>query len=333
MNGSNLIHPYPVDGLSFALGNTGGGDLNDVATASAKIIFFAADDPNGSGAKGGDIFMGSTLKLGYGGTTGGTITTNDAAEALTITTSTTGAIDIGTNSTARTITIGSTNAESGLVLYGGNDWSVSAAGLTVLGLTANSFTFTPGSGVGLVYAGTTRPTRKVSLTPEYPGATLTGAGIGTMTSDFCEQGFSANITDTNPSACESGQIHNYYTWTSTSGSNTYSIYVRWRVPDNFSATGWTVAGTITNPITVWGRRSDSTDGTVTVTLYDTVGTQETSTQVAGANSTWTQTSLEATEYEGTYTAGSYITLKIDLQVTGTDTAMVGEIDIEYLSTN
>jgi len=299
----NLIVPYPANGLSLALGNTGGGDLDTAATSSAYIVLFAANQPV-AGGSAGDIYMGSTLTLGNN-TTGGTITTKDATEALAITTNTTGALNIGTDSTARTITIGSTNGSSGLVLYGGDDWSISSAGLAVLGTSTDKFTFNPASGPA--YAGTARPLRKVTLTPEYPGAVLTGAGTGTMTSDFCEQGFSANITDTNITACESSatSIHNYYSWTSASGSNTYSIYVRWRVPDNFSATGWTTAGgVITNPIAVYARRSDSTDGSVTVTLYDTAGTQEASTQVAGANSTWTQTSLEATAYEGTYTAGS-----------------------------
>jgi hypothetical protein len=71
-------------------------------------------------------------------------------------------------------------------------------------------------------------------------------------------------------------------------------------------------------------------------MYDTAGTAENTTsgtQVAGTSNTWTSTSLEVAPYEGTYTSGSYVTFKIDLQVTGTDTAQVGEIDINYLSIN
>jgi hypothetical protein len=158
-----------------------------------------------------------------------------------------------------------------------------------------------------------------------------------MTSDFCEQGVHDDITDTNTTVCESGQIHNYYHWTSTSGSNTYSVYIRWRVPNNFDSQGWTSSGQgITDPIKVYGRVSDSADGSVVVILYDTAGAAENTTggtAVDGASNTWTQTSLEATPFEGTYTAGSYITFKIDLQVTATDTAQVGEIDIEYLAKN
>jgi len=183
---------------------------------------------------------------------------------------------------------------------------------------------------GLVFGGSARRTRKVTLSPEYAGATLSGSGVGTMTSDFCEQGVHADIPDTNTGSCESGQIHNFYNWTTTSGTDqTYTVWIRWRVPDNFSA--WGGAGT--DPVKVWARRSDATNGAVRVFVYGTDGVVENSggTQIAGTANTWTETTVEAGPWEGTYTAGSYMTIRIDMVADNADNAKVGEISLEYLS--
>ncbi|MCH8748853.1 hypothetical protein IH781_03855, partial [Patescibacteria group bacterium] len=191
----------------------------------------------------------------------------------------------------------------------------------------NSFTFDVDTGP--VYAGNARPTRQVTLTPEYAGAVMTGdtsSNTGTMTSDFCEQGVTAAIADINTADCESGEIHNYYQWTTTQGSaQDYDIWIRWRVPDNFAA--WP-----TNPISVEGRRTDVTNNAVTVELFDTASASEISTQVAGAANTWVDTSLEAT-FTGTYTAGSYMTFQIKMNADTNDDVQAGEITINYLSNN
>jgi len=226
---------------------------------------------------------------------------------------------------AETVTIGPS---------GGDTFTINASGsLFSFSDGTNSFTFDVDSGP--LYAGTARPTRKVTLSPEFPGATLTGDttnNVGTMTSDFCENGVSADIPQTNTAVCNtSGDIHNYYSWVGQGGSaNDYDIWVRWRVPDNFAA--FAASG---NPIQVWGKRTDATNNAVTVFLYDTAGTLEngaSGTQVAGT--AWTQTSIEAAPYEGTYTAGSYATFRIVMtaDISG-DTVQVGEIDIEYLTNN
>lgn len=193
----------------------------------------------------------------------------------------------------------------------------------------NSFTFDADSGTTL--AGTARPTRQVTLSPEFPGATLTGDGssnTGTMTSDFCEQTASTDIPDTNTSVCDTaGDIHNYYSWTTAEASaQDYDIWIRWRVPDNFSA--WASS----NPVKVFGKRTDITNNAVNVYIYDTVGTVETNAngaQVAGT--TWTQTSISS--LAGTYTAGSYMTIRIKVTADTSDSVQVGEINLDYLTTN
>ena len=98
------------------------------------------------------------------------------------------------------------------------------------------------------------------------------------------------------------------------------------MPDNFSA--WA-----SNPIDVYGKRTDATNNAVTVFVYDTAGTLENAagTQVAGT--TWTQTTAEAT-FAGTYTAGQYMTIRIKMTAdTGGDSVQVGEINLDYLTSN
>lgn len=194
----------------------------------------------------------------------------------------------------------------------------------------NSFTFDADSGPS--YAGTARPTRQITLSPEFAGAVLTGDGTnntGTMLSDFCENGASADIPNTNTSVCStSGDIHNYYSWTTGAGTaQDYDIWIRWRVPDNFSA--WAAA----DPVTVWGKRTDATNNAINIYVYDTAGTLENAggTQVAGTS--WTETSVESS-FAGTYTAGEYVTFRISLTAdTGGDSVQLGEISLDYLSNN
>jgi len=140
---------------------------------------------------------------------------------------------------------------------------------------------------------------------------------------------SADIANTNTGVCNtSGDIHNYYSWTTAeAAAQDYDIWIRWRVPDNFS--GWAAA----NPVNVWGKRTDTSNNAVEIFVYDTTGTLENSggTQVAGTN--WTQTSVEAS-FAGTYTAGSYMTIMISMTAdTGGDSAQLGEISMDYLVNN
>lgn len=194
---------------------------------------------------------------------------------------------------------------------------------------SNGFTFDVDSGP--TYVGTARPIRKVTLSPEYPGSSMSGDGssnTGTMTSDFCENGVSTDIPQTNTSVCNtSGDIHNYYSWTTAQGTaQDYDIWIRWRVPDNFAA--WD-----SNPVKVWGKRTDSTNNAVTVYLYDTTGTLENTSGTQVAGTTWTETSLEAS-FGGTYTAGSYMTIRIVMNAdTGGDSVQAGEISLNYYANN
>jgi hypothetical protein len=149
-----------------------------------------------------------------------------------------------------------------------------------------------------------------------------------MTSDFCSdlRGINTATTPTNSSPCDSdlSEEHNYYTWTSSSATQDYDIWVRWQVPSDFA--GW---DSLTNAVQVYGWRTDATN-TVTVSMFDTAGAAVGSaTNVATGTGQWTQTTVVSTP-TGTYTNGGYVTFRIQMaNDTANDHVKVGEIEIDY----
>ncbi len=103
------------------------------------------------------IWNGTTIAIANGGTgtTNGSITgtgalsfTSNAANALTLDSGTTGAINIGIGANAKAVTIGSTTVGTTLALTGGASWSVSTAGAATFGglvTASNGLTLTTGA--------------------------------------------------------------------------------------------------------------------------------------------------------------------------------------------
>lgn len=283
-------------------------------------------------ASGADMTLNSSGNLGIGTTNptellhvNGNIRANGSVAGVTTLAS---SGDWTWTATTPNITINS--AEVFTITDGTDTFTVNTSGSLFSFLDGSSNGFTFDADTGPLFAGTARPARKEKLVPEYPGAVLTGDGsnnTGTMTSDFCEQGAHADIPDTNTTTCNtSGDIHNYYSWTTNQGSaQDYDIWVRWRIPDNFAA--WD-----SNPIQVYAKRTDATNNAVTAFVYDTAGALNNAggTQIAGT--TWTQTAISLSG--GTWTAGSYVTIRITVAAdTGGDSVQVGEINLNYLTNN
>ncbi len=225
-----------------------------------------------------------------------------------------------------------TNTINGVVINSGAVSSVTTLGASstvTIGSGGNTYTFNPAAAPAL--AGTARPDRRATLVPEYSGAVLTGTGTGTMTSDFCAASLGVGgLTATNTTVCNtSGDTHNYYNWTTSQGTaQTYSVYVKWRVPDNFSA--WDT----TNSIQAYAKRSDATNGHVNIKVFDTANALNNAggTEVAGAANTWVQNGINISG--GTWTVGSYITLQIDITAAATGgISNVGEINLNYFTSN
>jgi hypothetical protein len=332
----------------------GGGDVF-LVDANGKATFY--DEVDFSLAAGEDINIAAiaaptsdTLVLsnnGFGTTTNG-------IDGMYI--DWTAASDSASGDTNSALNVAATaSGDSGDTMYGINVATTGISAGTVYGINIPGITAGDGTEYALVvgtgwdkglyiqssaefteavtYSGDGRPTRKVTLAPEYEGASLTGDGSsnsGTMTSDFCAASAGVGgLPATNASVCNtSGDLHSYYSWTTAEGSaQDYDVWIRWRVPDNFD--GWASS----NPVKVYGKRTDATNNAVTVYVYDTAGTLENSggTQVAGTS--WTQTAVEAS-FAGTYTAGSYMTIQIKVTAdTGGDSVQVGEIDLDYLTNN
>ena len=210
---------------------------------------------------------------------------------------------------AGTVTIGPSGGDTFTIDSSGSLFSFSDG--------TNSVTFDVDGNVGLAYAGTARPTKKIVLTPEYAGGSITADGdsnTGTLTSD--------NMTST--------PFRNYYNWANTQGTTQdYDIWIKVLVPSDFAA----MAATPTLSIDTY--TSDLTNGTVLVTVYDTANSADctnASFTPTGAINTWeakTQTTCLDT---GTYTAGGVMTINVHLTgAATTGITRVGNISFDYLA--
>lgn len=248
---------------------------------------------------------------------------NTFTENQTISATSTAALSVGTlltvdttNSLVKVGTSGTaTNGATVRLLSTAAEFSTSVR----IGDAKNSVVITT-SGVGL--RGTAQRTVKETLSPEYPGATFMGSGSGNLTSDFCS---ATGRLGLNTTACPTaGDEHNYYTWTSSStGTNVYTIYVRYQVPSNFAS------GSLSN-VYMYGWRTGATE-TLNLSLYQANGALcGTTTNVATGTSVWTETPMVGTLSSCTIAAGDMVTFKIDLSA-GTNTNMVraGEIRLNY----
>lgn len=315
----------------------------DASTANQSLTVNGSLRATGDSAPTSDIMAVSNS--GYGTTTTGvdglsidfTQTTDSGADtntALNVSTTASGESGDtlnGLNISTAGISAGTLNGINigGITAGSGTEYALVIGSGWDRGLSVDSVsTFNE----AITLAGNARPTRQITLSPEFPGATMSGDGgsnTGTMTSDFCAASAGVGgLPATNTSVCNtSGDLHNYYSWTTSEATaQDYDIWIRWRVPDNFSA--WA-----SNPIDVYGKRTDTTNNAVTVYVYDTAGTLENSggTQVAGT--AWTSTTVEAS-FAGTYTPGAYMTIQIHVVAdTGGDSAQVGEINLDYLAGN
>ncbi len=192
--------------------------------------------------------------------------------------------------------------------------TLTSEGTFVAGSGSNTFTFNPASGP--LYAGTARPTKRITIEPEYPGASLTADGAsntGTFTSD--------NMT--------SSPYRNFYKWANTQGTaQDYDIWVRVPLPADFAA----MAATPTLSIDTY--TSDTTNGTVLVTVYDTSNSADCTSAsfTPTSTSTWQSKTQTTCLDTGTYVANGIMTIMIKLTgaATSGDTR-VSTIYFDYLA--
>jgi len=343
---------------TITIGNTSTGDLV-LSDANWSIAGGGAATLASVDSGSGTIqTTGSVLGDAIDRTTSGTLTIgNTTADSVSICNSTAcDTITIGTNTDADTITIGDNNdifsinssafdvtttgEVSGVTtMASSGNWDWSAATAPTITIKADdTFTISDVGGAfnfsvdtGPSYTGDARPTKKITLIPEFSGATLTGDGtsnVGTMTSDFCSK-TNTNPPDINIGVCvTAGDLHNYYSWTAQA-TNDYDIWIPWQVPSDFGEFASSTA------IQFYGWRTSNSAGTdVTLTVYDdNDAICNAATAISGTVATWNATNYADPIGCGAIAAGDTITFRVQLSVGVNDEyARIGEISISYLAT-
>jgi hypothetical protein len=178
---------------------------------------------------------------------------------------------------------------------------------------------------------TDSPDAFVSMSPEYNNAVMHGDGIGTMTTDLCSDALNFNDgSDSQPTICGTNETYNFYHWTSSElTAQTRSIYVTYKLPDNFKEF---VSGS-----TSLTARTDSSDASVNYQVYHnnaTTGLTACGSPVsvaADAETSWQQGTATSTADPSTcsFTAGDSVVFKIDLTSANDANAYVSNLAFTY----
>jgi hypothetical protein len=223
--------------------------------------------------------------------------------------------------TATTPTITINSGEIFTISDGGDSFAINT--------TDSSFSFSDGSNSfifdadsGPSYTGTARPTKSITLSPEYPGAVLTAFyGGGTDTS---VSGTMISDAETTPAS----NIRSYYSWErNASGQHFYTVAVRVTLPEDFSA--WTTADAVT--VSYITESATDTDSDVDVRIYlEGNGTVDASaTNLASV--TWTSTSFGSSDLDLWNSSGETAVIYLRLGSQGGNYARVGDIVLNYLA--
>ncbi len=310
INGGN------IDGTAIGSNSTSTGAFTTISASGAiaangGITFDNATDTLGAFTAAGNIDLNTSYILtnigssgtNFSGTGGLTL-----ADTLTVSSGGASVTDGGITIVAGALAVNSDSITSDGTL------TINASNIVRLGDATNYFQVDETSGP--TYAGTARPTKRITLSPEYAGATLTGDGsnnTGTMTSD--------NETATN--------WKNYYNWTTseTGTSQDYDIWVRVPLPADFDAF------TSSDAVTAEAYSDNLANTTIEIVqIYDTANTADCIAAVSiepGTVSTWADKTTDQGCSGGTYAANGIMTIQLRLGSISSANARVGRIYLEY----
>jgi hypothetical protein len=284
---------------NLVIGNTtaGAGDVVDLSFTTSNSTDGLDISATGTDDAAADTINGLTIDWTE------SADTNDIFYAINIanttsTNSTTYAVNIGTGwDTGLEIADGGTyalrlastdgDAASGITFGSATPVQVyrSAVGeLTIGDGSGNSFVFDTVNGPD--YAGTARPTKTITLAPEYAGAILT---------DFYGAGTDTNITGDMTSDADTTQgtsIRNYYEWDSseTAAQNYYTVAIRITLPKDFSA--WATSNAlVVNYIT---ESATTTQSDLDVRVYNENSATIVASDLDNSSVTWAQVVIETT---------------------------------------
>ena len=167
-----------------------------------------------------------------------------------------------------------------------------------------------------------------TISPEYPSAVISADGsnnVGTFTSDR--------------EATGSGNLYNFNYYEFSSGQTSlqdYDIYVRWRVPENFSS--WATSNALT--VDFETEDTSSANNKIDITVYqdNDADTVTSTANVSNYASAWhsaqtggTPVSFTAAQLNTglTWSAGSIMTIKIKLYSKDNYFARVGSIKFDW----
>jgi len=177
------------------------------------------------------------------------------------------------------------------------------------------------------------PDTFITLSPQYANSVQNGAGVGTMTADFCSDFLNVNDgSSSQPTICGVNETNNYYRWlaTSTTAPQVKSIYVTYQLPSNFKNF---VAGS-----TSLTGRTDNALASVNYQTYKNTSAGLTACGAAVAVSTGAQTLWQKGTATGTadpanctFAAGNSVVFKIDLSSRNSFNAYAGNLNLAYSS--
>lgn len=229
---------------------------------------------------------------------------------------------------AQTINVASTGA---LDIQNGSGISLlkvdTSGGEVVIGSAANGISFTAN---GIVLSGSARGLKTVTLNPEYPGATFTGDGsnnTGTLSSDFCSTSLAIDAANC---FATGGDSFNFYQWSTTqAAAQDYDIYVRYRLPSDYSS------GSMSN-LSMWGYSefNDGSDSVVLSLFEDGSGTAcSVTANAVGLDGEWNAATVASPIGACTLAANDYVTFRVRMAVSSnTLFVRAGHISFDYRST-
>lgn len=193
----------------------------------------------------------------------------------------------------------------------------------------NSFTFDVDTGPN--YSGTARPAKKLVLSPEYSGATLsTFYGGGTDSSITGSMIADVEITAGN-------DLRTYYEWNSGQGSlNYYTVAVRIKLPQNFG--DWATSNALQIDFTT--ESTSTANNLVSAYVYlssdSTTAVASDVTNAAAGAEAWEQITIDKTVLDDASApewdaAGETALIYLRMGSTGSNFARVGDITLNYVA--
>lgn len=299
-----------LDAFSFDVTNSASGD----STTQRGLVIDNLDDGGSNGVT--DVLLAITNSDTNEAVTTGILITAAGGGMTT-------ALDLSDPDIATALSFAENN------ISGTNFTITGSSGATVIGTGGNTITLDPTSGP--IYAGTARPTKTISLQPEYAGAVLStfyGAGTdtnvtGAMTSD----------TDTSVS----NNLRNYYQWLATSGTlQQYTVAVRVKLPKDFSAWATTNAMQIDFVTQSTSTANNFLDARVYLESNITTAVASSTSNASGTAGVWNTITIDdsvlddasAPEWDA---ADETVVIYLRMGSANSNYTRIGEIRLNYLS--